>query len=362
MQHYDVIIIGAGLAGASLGYLLQKQGKTTFIIERADLNKKDKLCGGLLTKRSFKLFRKNFDQNNILPFRKFQNFTVKTRRAATTIRHDFYSISRKQLDDYLVSLYPEAGGTIFSPIKTYSLNLHKRIVTTEGGTPFSYDTLIGADGIHSKLRTILTGRSQRKNFALETQLPTNTSAELVIHFLDDLKGYAWHIPNNEHLMLGLGDVSEKTNLRPRFDQFLATQNCHSKNLRGAFLPTGNDIFLGKGNVFLIGDAAGLASPIFGEGIYYAFVSSIALAKALDPKTSSFNSETSCHANHNSESASHNHAAKTYRALMLPYINRLKREHHLKKFIFNAKLNQFVFRNYHLSLIKPFVDRFVAKYL
>ncbi len=55
MKKYDVIIIGAGIAGITLGYLLKKQGKKVVIVEKVDIAKKDKLCAGFLTEKSYNL-------------------------------------------------------------------------------------------------------------------------------------------------------------------------------------------------------------------------------------------------------------------------------------------------------------------
>lgn len=52
-------------------------------------------------------------------------------------------------------------------------------------------------------------------------------------------------------------------------------------MRGAFLPTGNNVVLKKGDTFFIGDAAGLASPVIGEGIYYALSSAYNLSKSMN---------------------------------------------------------------------------------
>ncbi len=40
LEYYDTIIVGAGLAGCTLGNLLLKENKKVVIIENQDLNKK----------------------------------------------------------------------------------------------------------------------------------------------------------------------------------------------------------------------------------------------------------------------------------------------------------------------------------
>jgi flavin-dependent dehydrogenase len=46
MEYFDTIIIGAGLAGCTLGNLLLNKKQTVMIVESQDLKKKNKLCGG----------------------------------------------------------------------------------------------------------------------------------------------------------------------------------------------------------------------------------------------------------------------------------------------------------------------------
>ncbi|MDE5630373.1 MAG: NAD(P)-binding protein, partial [Bacilli bacterium] len=55
MKKYDCIIIGGGLSGLTLGIQLLKQNKKVLIVEKQDIRKYKKLCGGLLTKKSYDL-------------------------------------------------------------------------------------------------------------------------------------------------------------------------------------------------------------------------------------------------------------------------------------------------------------------
>ena len=43
MKHYNTIIIGGGLSGCVLGYLLKKQQKDVLIVERLNIKTKNKL-------------------------------------------------------------------------------------------------------------------------------------------------------------------------------------------------------------------------------------------------------------------------------------------------------------------------------
>ncbi len=102
---------------------------------------------------------------------------------------------------------------------------------------------------------------------------------LQIDFLEDFNGYAWTISNNKTNLIGLGNVSKAKNISNTFiDYFHLDKNV---SMRGAFLPTGDNIFLKKDTTFFIGDAAGLASPVIGEGIYYALSSAYNLSKSMN---------------------------------------------------------------------------------
>lgn len=70
IMSYDAIIIGAGPAGAHLGYLLARAGMTVAIVDRA-VFPRDKLCGGLLTQKALILLSAAY------PNKKFGGFDIK---------------------------------------------------------------------------------------------------------------------------------------------------------------------------------------------------------------------------------------------------------------------------------------------
>ena len=56
MQETDILVVGAGAAGASLGYLLKQAGKDVLLLEMLDAKKKNKLCAGIIEHRADKAF------------------------------------------------------------------------------------------------------------------------------------------------------------------------------------------------------------------------------------------------------------------------------------------------------------------
>ena len=116
------------------------------------------------------------------------------------------------------------------------------------------------------------------NFAIESENAIKNEI-IQIDFFNHFKGYAWTISNNKTNLRGLGDVSQNTDIQNIFLNHFYLKN--DIPMRGAFLPTGNNIFLRKGDIFFVGDAAGLISPVSGEGIYYAVSSSYNLSKSMN---------------------------------------------------------------------------------
>ncbi|MCX4255015.1 MAG: NAD(P)-binding protein [Bacilli bacterium] len=279
MENYDTIIVGAGLAGCTLGYLLLKNNNNVLIIENQDLIKKHKLCGGIVTKKSYRLLFKIYG-NNIekINFKKYNTFKIKNNNIIKEVKKQIlYTVYRKDLDDFVINEYIKSGGKILDKTNYDKIDFKNKIIYISGKS-FKYNNLVGADGVFSRIRKDLTKKAQKMNFAIESECLTEFEI-IQIDFLKRFKGYAWTISNNKTTLIGLGDVSKNKNIKDIFiDYFHLNKN---DPIKGSFLPTGDDIILKRGSVFFIGDAAGLVSPVIGEGIYYALSSAYNLSKSMN---------------------------------------------------------------------------------
>ena len=106
-------------------------------------------------------------------------------------------------------------------------------------------------------------------------------------FLGEVRcGYGWIFPQGQQFVVGLwGLIRKNKNVKEKYLAFLdnATEIDVEKlnHLPSHLGPAGNFVKTpGKGNVLLIGDAAGLADPLTGEGIYYAHKSAACAAEAI----------------------------------------------------------------------------------
>ena len=314
---YDFIIVGGGLSGSLLGYLLKTHGYNVIIFEKQNIKTKYKLCGGIITPKTYSFLTSTFSKKEIdkLVKTKFTKCEVIANKKVTVDNLDIKIIDRQKLDNYLLNKYLENGGDIIDNSKITKIDFDNNTITNNN-IEYKYNYLIGADGVLSYVRNKLTGRIQNKNFSLESFQKNNQQSDLIIEFIDKYKGYNWIIPTIKDICIGTGNINMETHIDHIFKE-LAKRYKLQDEKKGAFLPTGNDIFLNHKNVYFIGDAAGLISPITGEGIYYALTSAKLLFQSFEKKSS-------------------------YLELMKPICQKISKELLLINLIYNDKIRHLIF--------------------
>ena len=101
-------------------------------------------------------------------------------------------------------------------------------------------------------------------------------------------GYGWIFPKRDHFSVGVYYAKE-TKIKGLNQSLNSFINCQSilqgyeiKNIKGHQIPLGgNGSRLHTSNGLLIGDAANLADPWLGEGMYYAFRSARIASEEID---------------------------------------------------------------------------------
>lgn len=339
MKHYDTIIIGGGISGCVLGYLLKKQNKEVLIIEKLYIKNKDKLCGGLLTKKTYDLLCEIYTEELLskLPLLKHNKVKISSADQNLEFKNiNIYSIDRKDLDNFVLSQYIKIGGEIIEGYTYNSINFKDKILTIKEKKYF-YENIVGADGALSKLKKDIIHKKIKNNFAYETKATTNKYNSLIINFFNNFKGYGWIIPNKSNTMVGIGNVNGINKIEKEFSDYLKNLKISKKNNRGAFLPDGKNILLDyKNNVYFIGDAAGLISPITGEGIYYAIYSAFVLSDNMN---------------------------ENYKIKMHQTTKQIKKDLFYLKFIYNTRLRNYLFSKYSKNkIVTKLIDNFIKHIL
>jgi geranylgeranyl reductase family protein len=292
---YDVVIVGGGPAGSTSGYILSKAGLKVIIVDKARFPRQ-KLCAGLLTQKTIRLICSLFNETvcsllkkGIIDFESNYFEVFFRNRCIARVHHKslpFYCVDRSVYDNFSLQKAKGEGAEVLEGETAVSTDYRKNEVMTSGGKTLRSKYIIGADGVYSRVRKGVF--FERKNSDL-WQRDLATAFEVFVErekvrttdyypkiFYGYVKwGYAWLFPNKDRVKIGLGGLNVKNGktLLSSFRAFLSSlglSNYSEKRIQGHAVPYGN--FLEnpvRESTLLVGDAAGFADPLLGEGIYYA---------------------------------------------------------------------------------------------
>ncbi len=327
---HDILIVGAGPAGSSLGYLLAEKGFDVLVLDKSHFPR-PKLCGGALTWKTRKLLEEVYK----VPFA--QQFSTEStsedyaiyekykQKIYQSSPEPFYFINREKYDAKLVSLAQQKGCLFQFGKQATEIDFQSGVVYTrprkkfeEGNTSEEMDEIIannefnarnetqeknrftgkiivGADGVNSVVRARLfpdmdfhrnSGLAFQNSISLDKIKP-EFCRPVPRCFLGRVRcGYGWIFPHGEQFVVGLwGLIRKEKNVKEKYLNFLQHVTeidvGELSHLPSHLGPAGNFMEMpGDNMVILVGDAAGFADPLTGEGIYYAHKSAECAADAI----------------------------------------------------------------------------------
>jgi flavin-dependent dehydrogenase len=285
-----VAVVGAGPAGALLAHDLARDGAAVTVFDAS--HPREKPCGGGLTGKALALLPPG-SAGDPLPVRwvdacRFESGTGQD--VELRLGQPVAVGARRDVDAWILRRAVEAG----------AVHVAERVVAvaaggalrTAAGRSDAFDVVVGADGAGSLVRRTFLSPMPRARLTMAAGWFAPGVSPMVVRFTPGLAGYMWLFPRRDHVGVGicapLGLVPTRSMLVrletevarafPAFSDRDAERYAHT--IPSPSADPGSILEIAGGRWALVGDAAALADPITGEGIYYALRSARLLAEIL----------------------------------------------------------------------------------
>jgi len=318
-EEFDVLIVGAGPAGSFAAERLAAGGARVALFDGRPEGE-PKACGGGVTAKALKAWPHLLGAVG-RTVNELELYSPSGQRLHLKLDEPFAIYSRIAFDSYLRDRAQAAGAKVISEkISGRAINRTANgwSARDAAGNQWTTKFLVAADGANSgiakKLAGPLAAADMEVAFGYRAPLPEKAEAPTVVAFLPKWVGYAWAFPRLDHISFGIATTQEdfdhksldylmwqfmigyyqqRENAKAKIWSNVDTDGARTieKNLRAtaeryaARIPGLADKTWDKRrasgeNWALLGDAAGFADPVTGEGIYYALRSAELLAAAF----------------------------------------------------------------------------------
>jgi geranylgeranyl reductase family protein len=318
---YDVIVIGAGPAGASAAAEAAKAGLRTALIEKQRLPR-HKTCGGGMPMVTAEILR-DFAPGAVVEAEvRYMRHTwrfgdpvfaaINPPDAERDI--SLWMVQRSLFDNAVTEFAVRAGAKLYDemPVRQVEIlpegvKVHAHNSRTGTVLQATARHLIGADGANG-ISAKAAGLRQNRMLAIAMEVehphvwgtghPHLRTDTIHLEYGAVSRGYAWVFPKRDHLNIGagvfrprqtggLGDPAVSRELRRAIFGYLDMLQVPYDPEEMKFFAHPLPIWQGRervsdpqGRILLAGDAAGLINPLFGDGILHAIKSGQIAARSI----------------------------------------------------------------------------------
>lgn len=320
MKNLDVLIVGAGPAGS---FAAEKLARADVRVALFDGRPPDeaKACGGGVTSKALKAWPHLLEAVG-RTVDELEMYSPGGKQLHLTLEEPFAIYSRIAFDNYLRDRAEDSGAHIIAERVSFQQRADARgawVVRSLSGKEWRAPMLVAADGASSRIAKTLAGPLSKAEmevaFGYRAPLPRQDSVPTVVAFLPGWAGYAWAFPRPDHISFGIA-TSQDTFDHQALDALLwrfmagyyrmradksarlwvsrkkdiaidekierelrATAERYAARIPGLSVKSWDTRRASGDGWALLGDAAGFADPVTGEGIYYALKSAEIFADA-----------------------------------------------------------------------------------
>lgn len=292
-QRFDVIVVGAGQAGAACALDLGRAGLDVLLLDRREFPR-FKACAGGVTTKALRRYRfsiapviRQVESNMRISMYLKREATLSAPApiCAMTVRTELDGLCFRQ------ALAAGAAFRRIGPLRAIDESADGVALTLDDGEILRARFLVGADGAHSQVRKLTGGFvPDRTAVAMEgiVQVPAGVPLPpLTFDFGVVGQGYGWLFPKGDHVNVGIytrrpeETAFSKDHLRDYVQRRLGISGDAIEHLVGFPIGTGGEHYQPQSErVLLVGDAAGMAEALLGEGIHNAVLSGQMAANAI----------------------------------------------------------------------------------
>ncbi|UCE74553.1 MAG: NAD(P)/FAD-dependent oxidoreductase [Methanomassiliicoccales archaeon] len=308
MAKYDAVICGAGPSGSTAAKYMAEKGLKVVLLEKKSFPR-DKPCGGALRPSIIEEFDYVRDGIKKIPHSiclrakmyspSLQNF-IEYRPGKAVM----YNIQRVHFDAMLADLARRSGAELRenAEVKSVSVKSNGCALQLKNGEEVEGNVILGAGGMHDPVAKYLRKKEglperwPRSDIGLgivkeyevgEDFIENRFGDEHTAYFHlkpNNLYGYTWTFSQVSSLNIGFGTLwndAKKVNIKNVFAKYLdflkkeglAPETLKLGRPKAGLVPLKGGIKKSYSDrILILGDAAGFATPVGGDGIYFGMCS------------------------------------------------------------------------------------------